>query len=117
MGDHEELGAARWALRRIVNYFGETPKAMLEQSQKVEEFIEKDPKIAKLRSNPVLRGSPYHLCLEQLLWRYLSGVPGKEIATLSDFFRSILQIDPAERFTLSEILQHRWVQTHGSGTT
>jgi hypothetical protein len=110
MGDHEELGAARWTLRRIINYFGEIPKAMLEQSQKVQEFIEKDPKIAKLRSNPVIRGSPYHLCLERMLWSFLPGVAGKEIAMLSDFFRSLLQIDPAERSSLREILQHRWVQ-------
>jgi hypothetical protein len=110
IGDHEELGAERWTLRQIINYFGEIPRMMIKQSKKMDDLVEKDTKIARLRSKPVIRGSPYHLCLERTLWCTLPGVGGKQIATLSDFFRLFLQIDPEERASFDEIQQHRWLE-------
>lgn len=109
MGDQEELGAERSTLRQIINYFGEIPGKMIEQSKRMDDFVEKDARITRVRSKPVIRGSPYHHCLERRLWWSLPGIGGKQIAKLTDFLRLFLQIDPDERASFDEIQHHRWL--------
>jgi hypothetical protein len=61
------------------------------------------------------RGSPYHRCLEILLFAKDPNMSGKELAAITDFFKLFLQINPDDRATFEEISRHRWINDHPTG--
>jgi serine/threonine protein kinase len=61
------------------------------------------------RTNFEERLEPYTTPIQYYLFLGVETLTGAEIRVATDFLASMLQIDPADRLTPTELLEHRWL--------
>ena len=52
---------------------------------------------------------PYMTSLQYLLYLGIETISATEIRVVTDFLSSMLQMDPKDQLTPSELMQHRWL--------
>jgi serine/threonine protein kinase len=70
--------------------------------------------MSSLRINVQERPEPYTTPLQYYLFLGVETLTGAEIRVATDFLASMLQIDPADRLTPTELLSHRWLSKTAS---
>ncbi|MCJ1368261.1 hypothetical protein MMC16_007403 [Acarospora aff. strigata] len=97
-------------LAQLMEVFGPFPKSLLERGTRTERFFDKNGGLLRIpRLHPASLESLIDGAHDGL--RRPEDMPKNEVPIFADFLRGMLTLDPANRKSAAEMLEHEWLNS------